>query len=112
MSRLQREELDAQLRASTAPAPQTVEGLRTWFADMMATMEIPNGLRTAEARLGGSRAVRVEASHELRPGTILYFHGGSWIMGSPETAMSLTGNGRPRSIPKARFCPAAAEDMQ
>ena len=28
------------------------------------------------------------------------------------SAMSLTGNGSPRSIPKARFCPAAAEDMQ
>jgi len=27
-------------------------------------------------------------------------------------AMSATGNGRPRSIPNARFCPAAAEAMQ
>ncbi len=28
------------------------------------------------------------------------------------SAMSLTGNGSPRSIPKARFWPAAAEAMQ
>ena len=28
------------------------------------------------------------------------------------SAMSATGNGKPRSMPKARFCPAAAEDMQ
>ena len=28
------------------------------------------------------------------------------------SAMSLTGNGSPRSIPNALFCPAAAEDMQ
>ncbi len=27
-------------------------------------------------------------------------------------AMSDTGNGRPRSIPKERLAPAAAEDMQ
>ncbi|GAA3630098.1 alpha/beta hydrolase [Kineosporia mesophila] len=27
-----------------------------------------------------------------RPGTILYFHGGSWVVGSPATALGLTAN--------------------
>ncbi|GAB2534825.1 alpha/beta hydrolase [Nocardia heshunensis] len=42
--------------------------------------------------LGDRPAVHVEASETSTPGTILYFHGGGFVFGSPETAMSLTAN--------------------
>ncbi|MNV52515.1 Monoterpene epsilon-lactone hydrolase [compost metagenome] len=34
----------------------------------------------------------VDPAQDARPGIILYFHGGSYIMGSPYTAMSVTAN--------------------
>ena len=58
----------------------------------MATMIVPEGIRTAEAAIGDRRALLVEPLAGSRPGTILYFHGGAWVFGSPETALSLTGN--------------------
>jgi monoterpene epsilon-lactone hydrolase len=36
--------------------------------------------------------VLVEPEQAAHPGTILYFHGGSYVLGSPNTAMSLTAN--------------------
>ena len=42
--------------------------------------------------LGGRPGVLVESEQAGRPGTILYFHGGSFTLGSPETAMSLAAN--------------------
>ena len=55
-----------------------------------ATMRIADGVRSALTTLGGWRAVLVAADRPATPGTILYFHGGSGVLGSPETAMSLT----------------------
>lgn len=59
---------------------------------MMATMIVPDGIRTVEATLGARRALLVESVSRPRAGTILYFHGGGHLFGSPETAMSLTGS--------------------
>jgi len=42
--------------------------------------------------LAGRDAIRVEPSGEAHRGTILYFHGGSYSLGSPGTAMALTGH--------------------
>ncbi|WP_086664634.1 alpha/beta hydrolase [Lentzea kentuckyensis] len=50
------------------------------------------GIRTADTTLGSRRALLVEPADRQRAGTILYFHGGSYVVGSPETALSLTGN--------------------
>ena len=46
---------------------------------------------TREA-LGDRPALRIEPVDGPSAGTILYFHGGVWALGSPETALSLTGN--------------------
>ncbi len=59
---------------------------------MMAQMVVPDGLRITETTLGDRPALYVEPGTETRTGTILYFHGGGWVFGSPETALSLTGN--------------------
>lgn len=92
MSRDQRAMVDALLRRPRPEGPRSVEETRSGFAAMMATMIVPGGIRTSEAMLGTRRALLVEPVVRPRAGTILYFHGGSYVFGSPETALSLTGN--------------------
>jgi len=93
MSRAQRTKIDTMLRERPQlDGPLSVEQLRTGFAAMMATMTVPDGIRTADTVLGSRRALLVERADDQRAGTILYFHGGSYVVGSPETALSLTGS--------------------
>jgi acetyl esterase/lipase len=92
MSKDQRKALDANLRRPQPSNPQTVEEMRASFAAMMATMRVPEDVRTAPTTLGNRPGVLVEPERAPRPGMILYFHGGSYIVGSPYTAMSLTAN--------------------
>lgn len=100
MSREQRRELDAQLRSFTplfdpnrsldearASIPQTRDG----FAALMSTMRVPDGFRTTETELAGLRTLKFETDGTPRPGTILFFHGGSFVAGSPQTHLGLTG---------------------
>ncbi len=91
MSREQRRQVDALVRHPIQPGDDSVEELRAGFATLMSAMEVPGTVRTSVTELGGQRAVRVEPE-SARPGTILYFHGGSFVVGSPETAMSVTAN--------------------
>ncbi|MFF3226693.1 alpha/beta hydrolase fold domain-containing protein [Nocardia suismassiliense] len=58
----------------------------------MAQMNVPTEIRTRTTTLGTRPAVLVEPAAPPRSGTILYFHGGGWVYGSPQTAMSLTAN--------------------
>jgi monoterpene epsilon-lactone hydrolase len=93
MSRQQRRELDEQLRSAPAPAgPATVEQLRAGFAHFMSAFPIPATVTRTSIRLAERPAVLVEPTDGARPGTILYFHGGSFSLGSPETAMALTAH--------------------
>ncbi|MFI9649689.1 alpha/beta hydrolase [Streptomyces sp. NPDC052040] len=92
MSREQRTRIDAMLRQPRPEAPRTVEALRAGFRAMMAEMIVPPDIRTSETALGGRPALLVEPLAEQRAGTILYFHGGAHVFGSPQTALSLTGN--------------------
>jgi acetyl esterase/lipase len=92
VSREQRAKLDAMLRQPQPQSPRAVEETRAWFRAMMAEMIVPSGIRTAAATLGGRPALLVEPEGAARGGTILYYHGGSYVVGSPETALSLTGN--------------------
>ena len=94
MSRVQREQISKTLGKPNlaAGSTRTIEQARAGFAAFMATLRIPSGTRSSGATLGGRRALLVEADGSSRPGTILYFHGGSFIMGSPETGMPLTAS--------------------
>jgi acetyl esterase/lipase len=53
-------------------------------------MIIPTGIRTSTTTLGNRPALFVEPDRPSRPGTILYFHGGAYVFGSPQTALSVT----------------------
>ncbi|MFE7314202.1 alpha/beta hydrolase [Streptomyces sp. NPDC057555] len=92
MSRQQRTEIDAMVRRPRPEGPHSVKELRAGFRAMMAEMIVPAGIRTRNTTLGDRPAVLVEPAGTPKAGTILYFHGGSYVVGSPETAMSLTGN--------------------
>lgn len=93
MSRQQRQELDAALRAAPQPnGPASIEQMRAGFAHFMSRFPVPSGVDRVPTELGGRPAVRVEPRGEVRDGTILYFHGGSFSLGSPETAMVLTAH--------------------
>jgi acetyl esterase/lipase len=93
MSRKQREALDATLRHAPQPAaPVPVERMREGFAAFMATFPVPAGVRQTPTEVAGRPAVLVEPPDGPRPGTILYFHGGSFSLGSPRTAMPVTAN--------------------
>ena len=93
MSRDQRRALDARLREAPQPSgPVPVERMREGFAAFMAAFPVPAGVRRTPTEVAGLPALHVEPEGDARPGTILYFHGGSFSLGSPETAMVLTAN--------------------
>jgi acetyl esterase/lipase len=93
MTRQQRQALDARLRqVPQRPGPASIEQLRAGFAAFMAGFPVPSDVRRTPTELAGRRAVVVESTVGAQPGTLLYFHGGSFTLGSPETAMTLTAN--------------------
>ncbi|MFG1843090.1 alpha/beta hydrolase [Micromonospora sp. NPDC049175] len=91
MSREQRAAIGAMLGGPKGFAPEPVETMRESFDALMASFPVPP-VRTSELTLGGRPAVLVEPEGPTHPGTILYFHGGSFALGSPRTAMGLTAS--------------------
>jgi epsilon-lactone hydrolase len=78
-----------------APQPSgrlPVERMREGFARFMGSFPVPAGVRGTPTKLADRPAVLVEPDGDARTGTILYFHGGSFSLGSPETAMVLTAH--------------------
>jgi len=93
MSREQRLVLDAKLRKEPQTfGPVPVERLREGFAAFMGTFPVPADVRRTPTELAGRPALLVEPEGDAQPGTILYFHGGGNVFGSPETALPLTAN--------------------
>ena len=92
MSKEQRAQIDAMLRQPRPEGPRSVEAIRAGFEALMAKMIVPGNIRTTRTTLGDRPALRVEPGDGLRAGTILYFHGGGWVYGSPESVLSLTGH--------------------
>jgi epsilon-lactone hydrolase len=91
MSTQQREKIDAMLRQfrPEGPPPSTEEE-RAWYAEFSRRWIVPDGIRTTETKMAGLRTLLVEPEGQSRPGTILFFHGGSWVLGSPQTDLCLT----------------------
>ncbi|MFF9003003.1 alpha/beta hydrolase [Streptomyces achromogenes] len=92
MSKEQRARIDAMMRQPRPEGPRSVEELRAGFKALMAQMIVPDGIRVAPTRLGNRSALHVEPDNGPGAGTILYFHGGGFVFGSPETALPLTGH--------------------
>jgi monoterpene epsilon-lactone hydrolase len=92
MSKEQRAQVDAMMRQPRPEGPRSVEAIRAGFKALMAQMIVPDSIHTTQTTLGDRPALHVESDNGPRAGTILYFHGGGWVFGSPETALSLTGH--------------------
>jgi acetyl esterase/lipase len=92
MSKEQRARIDAMMRQPRPEGPRSVEALRAGFTALMAQMVVPGDIRATQTTLGNRPALHVEPDCGRRAGTILYFHGGGFVFGSPETALSLTGH--------------------
>ncbi len=90
MSRTQRAAVDALLRSAAFDAGRTPDELRTAFAAMMAGNPAPLGVTLIPTELGGRPALGIEPEGGATGGTILYFHGGAWVFGSPATAQHIT----------------------
>lgn len=92
MSKEQRAVLAEKLRhARSGFEPVPIPAMRENFAAMMNQFPIAP-VPTSPLVIGGRPAVLVEPDLKARPGTILYFHGGSFVLGSPATAMGLTAS--------------------
>ncbi|MER8060307.1 MULTISPECIES: alpha/beta hydrolase [unclassified Streptomyces] len=92
MSKEQRARIDAMLRRPRPEGARTIEEIRAGFEALMSGMTVPGGIRTTRTALGGRPALRVAPGERPRAGTILYFHGGGWVSGSPEAALAVTGH--------------------
>ena len=119
MSQQQRTAVDTQLRSGGLDTGRPIAEQRESFAALMAGPP-PSGVGLAATTLGGRPALAVTPGRDRADGTILYFHGGSWVVGSPATAQGLTAalvrrTGVPavsldyRLAPEHPF-PAAVED--
>jgi monoterpene epsilon-lactone hydrolase len=91
MSKQQRAEIDRMLRTSPLADGQSMTETRTAYAAFTSTMYVPSEILTHETELGGIRALLVQPTGKTKPGTILFFHGGGYVLGSPETDLCLTG---------------------
>jgi len=93
MSKEQRVKVNEQLRQPRPQGNGSVDEMRAGFRAFMAKMIVPSGIVSTPTTLGSRPALFVEPVGQLaRAGTILYFHGGGFVVGSPETALSLAGN--------------------
>ena len=90
MSQEQKAAIDAQLRATSLDTSLEPAVLRKAFATMMAAFPDPAGVGLSPTTLGGRPALEITPDGGATTGTILYFHGGSWVVGSPDTARHLT----------------------
>lgn len=66
--------------------------MRESFSAFMAAFPVPADVALKPIALADRPGLLVEPEGDAQPGTILYFHGGSFSLGSPETAMVLTAN--------------------
>ncbi|RKN38532.1 alpha/beta hydrolase [Streptomyces hoynatensis] len=91
MSRQQRQALDALLRSApreeTRPTPARQ---RASFAAAM-TRPAPEGVATRRTALGGRPALDLEPAGAADRRRLLYFHGGGYLVGSPDTHAGLAG---------------------
>jgi epsilon-lactone hydrolase len=119
MSRQQWEEIEAALRAQPFDPAQGVAQHRKAF-DEWAVVPYPADVAAREVTLGGIGAIELTVAGNASPVTIVYFHGGGYVVGSARTGARLAAElarrsgGRALSVdyrlaPEHPY-PAAVED--
>ncbi|HZC71571.1 MAG TPA: alpha/beta hydrolase [Jatrophihabitans sp.] len=89
MSSQQREVIDQIARNSEFDLGGDVDEQRPLYADMINAIPLPGDVRTERMTLGGVPAVTITVDGIEPDGTILYFHGGGYAIGSAELSVGL-----------------------
>ncbi|NMO91936.1 alpha/beta hydrolase [Actinomycetospora sp. TBRC 11914] len=120
MTQQQRAEIDRLMRAARLDTSLPPDELREFFEMYTTVGPPPAGVTLADSSLAGRPALWITPDEARVDATILYFHGGGWVYGSPRTAATLTaalvrGVGAPAVCPAYRLAPehpfpAAIED--
>ncbi len=92
MSTQQQADLDAMLRQTPVDFRGEVTALRSGFEEVMQRIPIPDDVREVEAAIGGVDVIEVTIEGINPAGTILYFHGGVYVIGSAKASMSLVAD--------------------
>lgn len=90
MTRQQRDTLDDLLRSGPHEPHTTPGNERIGFAQAL-TRPAPDDVTTRRTVVGGRPALELEPAGDLRRGRLLYFHGGGYVVGSPDTHAGLVG---------------------
>jgi epsilon-lactone hydrolase len=116
----QRAEIDRLMRAARLDTSLPPEELREIFEIYTTVGPPPAGVTLTDATVGGRPALVITPDEAPTDATILYFHGGGWVYGTPRTAATLTAAlarsiGAPAISPTYRLAPehpfpAAIED--
>lgn len=80
------------LRTSPLDIGGDVQKMRGVFEDMLGAMPTPDDVRTSAVRLGGVRAIEVQAGADDGSGAVLYFHGGGYALGAAATSVNLASD--------------------
>ncbi|MFF7362454.1 alpha/beta hydrolase fold domain-containing protein [Streptomyces sp. NPDC008125] len=108
------------LRTSPLDLGGDPDTMRLVFDEMIASHPVPADVRTTAAELGGVPALTVTAGGGEPSGTVLFFHGGGYALGSAAASVGLAADIARRSgttvhtvdyrlAPENRF-PAAVDD--
>jgi acetyl esterase/lipase len=71
--------------------------MRIVFDEMIGSHPVPEDVRTTAVELGGVSAIEVTAGGGEASGTVLYFHGGGYALGSAATSVNLAADVARRS---------------
>ena len=92
MSQSQREQVAARLRDNPLDITAPIDQVRAAFVEMTSGRPLPAQITTEQTTLAGRPAVAFTGPGAEPDARILYFHGGSFIVGSPWTAAGLTAS--------------------
>ncbi|MCL1871800.1 MAG: alpha/beta hydrolase [Promicromonosporaceae bacterium] len=88
MSKQQRDALDAAMRTSPFDTSMTPGTHRADFEERL-TPPLPDDVTGHDVRVGGVPALRLDVPGATRPGTLVYFFGGGYVVGSPRSGARL-----------------------
>jgi epsilon-lactone hydrolase len=90
MSQLQREALDHLMRNGPLDIGGDPEEQRELFRKMLTARPLPDDVVTTPGKLGEIPILTIEAGETRSGATVLWFHGGWYVMGSPVTSAGLS----------------------
>lgn len=105
MTQQQRAEIDRLMRAARLDTSLPPDELREIFEIYTTVGPPPPGVVLSDSSLAGRDALVVTPEEPTTDATILYFHGGGWVYGSPRTAATLIA-GFVRHVGAPAVCPA------